>query len=118
MADTANVTTGGLPFVCVRLSNANFTDVAEIYVILCVDQNGGWTVLDVGQSSELGTRIDSHDRQVCWFRKLPIQKHLGMCLPSAVEQIHEGRSIEVGENTSQSVQPIVWKAIASTERST
>lgn len=71
MADTANVTIGGLSFACVRLANADFADVAAIYVILCVDQNGGWTVLDVGQSGELGTRIDSHDRQGCWSRNCP-----------------------------------------------
>ena len=71
MADTANVTIGGLPFVCVRLANADFADVAAIYVILCVAQDGNWTVLDVGQSGELGTRIDSHDSQGCWSRNCP-----------------------------------------------
>lgn len=36
MADSSNVTIGGHAFVCVRLEDANFTDIAAIYVVLCV----------------------------------------------------------------------------------
>jgi len=60
------VTIGGRSFSCVRLSETNFKDVAAIYVILCVAKDGSWTVLDVGQSGEVGSRIDTHDRQECW----------------------------------------------------
>lgn len=63
-----NVTIGGRTFACVRLSEADFTDVAAVYVILCVAQDGSWTVLDVGQSGQVGSRIDDHDRKACWTR--------------------------------------------------
>jgi|GEM_PF-3432314 len=39
------VTIGGLPFQCVKFSEADFSDIAAIYVILCVDKNGRWTVI-------------------------------------------------------------------------
>jgi hypothetical protein len=64
----SNVTIGGLPFVCVPWSEADFTDFAAIYVIICVVQGGSWTVLDVGQSGQVGSRIDTHDREGCWKR--------------------------------------------------
>jgi hypothetical protein len=64
-AQTANVTIGGYPFVCVSLANADFADIAAIYVILCVAKDRSWRVLDVGQTGELGDRIDSHDRRTC-----------------------------------------------------
>ena len=70
---------GGKPFVCVRLSEADFTDVAAVYVILCVEQNGSWTVLDVGQSGQVGSRIDDHDRKECWDRKCP-SKNIWVCV--------------------------------------
>jgi hypothetical protein len=63
-----NVTIGERTFVCVRLSEADFTDVAAVYVILCVAQGGSWSVLDVGQSGQVGSRIDDHDRKDCWMR--------------------------------------------------
>jgi len=66
-----NVTIGGRTFVCVKLSEADFTDVAAGYVILCVAQDRSWTVLDVGQSGELGSRLDDHDRKLCWTRNCP-----------------------------------------------
>ena len=66
---SVNLTIGGYPFVCVPLSNADFTNSAAIYVIICVAQAGTWTALDVGQSGELGSRIDSHDRKDCWSRQ-------------------------------------------------
>lgn len=67
-SNSVNLTIEGYPFVCVRLSDADFTDSAAIYVIICVAQDGSWTPLDVGQSGELGSRIDSHERKACWFR--------------------------------------------------
>jgi hypothetical protein len=63
-----NLKIGGKTFVCVKLSEANFTDIAAVYVILCVDENGQWTVLDIGQSGQVGSRIDDHDRKDCWRR--------------------------------------------------
>jgi hypothetical protein len=62
----ADVTIYNLPFTCVKLSEADFSDFAAIYVILCVSVGGKWKVLDVGQSREVGTRINSHDRENCW----------------------------------------------------
>jgi len=68
----------GLAFQCVRLSDADFKDIAAIYVIICVDKNGDWEVLDVGQTGELGDRIDSHDRQKCWGNNCP-NKNIWVC---------------------------------------
>jgi hypothetical protein len=61
-----DVTIGGYPFVCVALSEADFSDVAAVYAILCVGPRGSWTVLDVGQSGRVGSRIDEHERRECW----------------------------------------------------
>jgi hypothetical protein len=58
-------------FVCVPLAEANFADRAAIYVIICVAADKTWTVLDVGQSGEVGSRIDAHDRGECWKRNCP-----------------------------------------------
>lgn len=71
MAEPVPLTIGGKSFSCVRLANADFKDVAAIYVVLCVGEGGSWTVLDVGQSGELGARIDSHDRRECWSGNCP-----------------------------------------------
>jgi hypothetical protein len=66
------VTIAGLAFQCVKLPDADFKDIAAIYVILCViDKDGHWQVLDVGQTGELGERIDGHDRIKCWGEHCP-----------------------------------------------
>ena len=70
---------GGLSFVCVPLADADFKDVAAIYVILCVDKDRSWKVLDVGQSGELGDRMDSHDRRMCWEQHCP-GKSIWVCV--------------------------------------
>lgn len=66
-----NVKIYDLQFMCVKLSEADFSDFAAIYVILCIDKEGTSKVIDVGQSGELGSRIDSHDRKECWKKYLP-----------------------------------------------
>ncbi|MCC6180617.1 MAG: hypothetical protein IT237_02155 [Bacteroidia bacterium] len=65
------LTIKNLPFVCVRLNDADFKDVAAIYVIICVSESGSWKVIDVGQSGQLGTRIDDHPRMDCWKNNCP-----------------------------------------------
>jgi len=69
----------GLAFQCVRLSDPDFKDIAAIYVIICVDKDGKWKVLDVGQTGELGERIDHHDRKKCWEDNCP-NKNIWFCV--------------------------------------
>jgi hypothetical protein len=72
MATTpVSITIAGTNFACVPLAEANFIDIAAVYVVLCVNSDGSWLALDVGQSSAVGTRIDSHDRELCWRRECP-----------------------------------------------
>ncbi|OIO76452.1 MAG: hypothetical protein AUJ85_00420 [Elusimicrobia bacterium CG1_02_37_114] len=69
MTETANVTIDDYPFVCVPLFQSDFKEVAAIYVIICVKSGGSWSIIDVGQSGQLGNRIDHHDRIKCWGEK-------------------------------------------------
>jgi hypothetical protein len=79
MAENVTIGIGGYPFVCIPLAQADFSDVAAIYVILCVDQDDTWTVLDVGQSGQVGNRIDDHDRKGCWERNCP-NRNIWVCV--------------------------------------
>ena len=48
-------------------STAHLQDRAGVYAIHC--QLGGvYTLVDVGESATLKTRVESHDRQDCWKR--------------------------------------------------
>jgi hypothetical protein len=78
---SVNVTIANYTFVCVRLSDADFNDTAAVYVILCVAEDRNWKVLDVGQSSELGSRIDNHERKACWLRNCP-NNNIWVCVYS------------------------------------
>jgi len=75
------LTIGGYSFQCINLSTAEFTDISAVYVILCVASGGSSTVLDVGQTGELGSRIDSHDRRTCWERNCT-SKNIWVCVRS------------------------------------
>ena len=37
-----------------------------IYVILSLAQNGNYDVIDIGESAQVKTRIETHDRRECW----------------------------------------------------
>lgn len=62
----ANINVDGILFVCVPLAEADFKNVAAVYVIICLVRGKGWKVIDVGQAGKLGNRIDYHDREECW----------------------------------------------------
>ena len=41
----------------------------EVYAILCeeiCEENGNLYLIDVGESSEVKTRVENHDRKECW----------------------------------------------------
>ena len=60
------VTIEGLEFKCTHIDDADFGNIAAIYVILCVSSDSKTRVLDVGETGELGDRIRNHDRKDCW----------------------------------------------------
>jgi len=91
-----NITIGRYPFICVPLAQADFADVAAIYAIICVAQDGSWTTLDVGQSGQVGSRIDDHDRRSCWERKC-LNRNIWVCvyrMPSAQYTKQEREQLE------------------------
>lgn len=50
-------------------TNTNYLrDASGIYVILDKRGDGKWYVLDVGESGQIKTRIDNHDRKNDWTR--------------------------------------------------
>lgn len=89
----------GYPFKCVRLAQADFSDIAAVYVVLCVtDSAGNYRVLDVGESGQVGSRIDDHDRKECWKRNCE-SGSIWVCvlrLPTSSYSKEERRAIESG----------------------
>ena len=48
-------------------STDRLQDRSGVYVVLC--KNGDkWTIIDVGESAEVKTRIENHDRSDCWVK--------------------------------------------------
>lgn len=79
MAKVINLTIKDLPCVCMPLSDASFSDIAAIYIVICIDANNKYTVIDIGQSGQVGSRINSHDREECWKKKCP-QGNIWVCV--------------------------------------
>lgn len=66
---TATVKIAGEDFECYPLDEAGFINAAGVYVILCVGEDGASAVLDVGQTDELGKRLDGvTTSRSCWER--------------------------------------------------
>jgi hypothetical protein len=49
-------------------TTTSLRDSAGIYVILDYRLNRKWYLLDVGESAKIKTRIENHERQLCWKR--------------------------------------------------
>ena len=59
----------GYQFEGPHTSTDSFRDAAGIYAILTRGQSTvPWTVLDIGESVEVKSRIVNHDRKNCWSR--------------------------------------------------
>jgi len=43
-------------------------DRSGVYVILDKQADGGYYIIDAGESAHVKTRVDNHDRKDCWRR--------------------------------------------------
>jgi hypothetical protein len=50
-------------------STQTIEDRSGVYAILSENSDGKYTLIDVGESAGVKTRLDSHDRRSCWLRK-------------------------------------------------
>ena len=56
----------GKSFICFNFEQIDqIPDTSGVYVLLCSRQNQS-KVIDIGMSSNLRTRIQTHDREDCW----------------------------------------------------
>lgn len=51
-------------------SEDSLKDISGVYAILGRNsKNENWTVVDVGESAKVKTRISNHDRKSCWKKQ-------------------------------------------------
>lgn len=72
------VTIADQRFLCKRLSDEDFSSFNTIYVILCVGQNGEWTVIDAGTKIQDASTIGADDKKGKWFDRCP-HKNIWVC---------------------------------------
>jgi len=105
MAEPVKLRIGGYQFACYRLSEAQFINIAAVYVIIGVKPDKGWDVLDVGQSGELGERMQDHPRREEWFQEWP-NGNIWVCiLPTPSSRYTEQDRTEIEGRIRQRYSP-------------
>ena len=61
---TLNV--GGFTFNGPFLSTSSIKNKSGVYVILCEKKQNQFSLIDVGESSEVKTRLENQGRKKCW----------------------------------------------------
>ncbi len=63
------ITISGYNFEGPYTNTASLADNAGVYAILTRSQNNDkWTVIDIGESTTVKSRIENHDRKQSWSR--------------------------------------------------
>jgi hypothetical protein len=63
------ITISGYNFEGPHTNTASLANNAGVYAILTRAQaNESWTVIDIGESGQVRSRIENHDRKSCWNR--------------------------------------------------
>ena len=60
-----SINIGGYEFDGPYTTIGPLEDRSGVYAILC-PQNGGYRVVDVGESATVRSRVENHDRASCW----------------------------------------------------
>ena len=72
MTTQTTIQIGSYTFEGPHSNTGSLRNAAGVYVILCAGQNN-YTVTDVGESGDVKTRVDNHDRADCWKRNCSTQ---------------------------------------------
>lgn len=59
---------GGYDFDGPFSSTSSLEDMSGVYAILYKKDNGNYSLVDVGESATVKSRVENHDRQSCWER--------------------------------------------------
>ena len=65
MTTQTTIQIGNYTFEGPYTSAGSLRNASGVYVILCAGQSN-YTVTDVGESSDVRTRVENHDRSDCW----------------------------------------------------
>ena len=61
-----SINVGNYTFEGPYASSSYLNGQSGVYVILGNNGGNNWNVVDVGESSQLKTRVENHDRKMCW----------------------------------------------------
>lgn len=64
-----SITNGQYEFEGPYNNTSSLQDRSGVYVILDHRADGKYYILDVGESAQVKTRVEMHDRKDCWERK-------------------------------------------------
>jgi hypothetical protein len=62
------ITIAGYSFAGPYSSTNSLEDRSGVYAILCKKDNGNYSLVDVGESATVKSRVETHDRKACWSR--------------------------------------------------
>lgn len=61
------------------LDSKDFIDRAAIYAILCLNTSTNkYTVVYIGESGEVGTRLSNHNKKYCWRNHCATSLHVAI----------------------------------------
>jgi len=76
------------------LEEADLLDRACVYVILC-KSGEGYTIVYIGETGQVGTRLSTHNRRDCWRRNCSTSLYVAVYwTPSNQYSSEERREIE------------------------
>lgn len=61
-----SITIAGYSFEGSYSSADSLEDRSGVYAILCKKDNGNYSLVDVGESATVKTRVETHERKSCW----------------------------------------------------
>jgi len=63
-----SITIAGYSFEGPYSSTDSLEDRSGVYAILCKKDNSNYSLVDVGESATVKTRVETHERKSCWSR--------------------------------------------------
>ncbi len=78
-----------------QLSRFDTLDRAAVYVILCPSGDSKYTIVYVGETGQVNTRLSAHERAACWSRNCTSELYVAVkWTPTSQYDTEDRRNIE------------------------
>lgn len=96
------ISIGNYSFVGPLTSTSGIEDRAGVYAVLHNSSGNNYTIVDIGESATVKSRLETHDRKPCWIKQCANPHYAVYYTPN----LHQSGRMDIEQDLRRKYQPL------------